>query len=304
MLKINKNKLKEIKFIILIKKRLMDLKPNKKQCKKRKIFNDLNMDLIKIGKRWKKRYIIYNWISFNYKRFFVKNNLKRIYKLKNFFNSQKKKIKFVKLDLPNFNEKSNKFFNKLKPYQKKKFIKKIIFRRNLVYKISCISFLYNFKKVLCMHKIISKRNIKKNTKIFLAKFKIKIVDQKKITKFLNFKFRVKKRKKNLNKKNLFMKKNVKRQKRIKPHYLVLRTSEANCHMNLTDSKGNTKFVVSCGHLGFKGSKRSSKYAIEKLTILVIKKLKKYRLLNIIAKLKGYSKKHKTNFKLFFLNKIR
>ena len=200
MLKINKNKLKEIKFIILIKKRLMGLKPNKKQCKKRKIFNGLNMDLFKIGKRWIKRYIIYNWISFNYKRFFVKNNLKKIYKLKNFFNSQKKKIKFVKLDLQNFNEKSNKFFNKLKPYQKKKFIKKINFRRNLVYKISCISFMYNFKKVLCIHKIISKRNIKKNTKIFLAKFKIKIVDQKKITKFLNFKFRVKKRKKNLNKK--------------------------------------------------------------------------------------------------------
>ena len=308
MLKINKNKLKEMKFILLIKKRLMGIKPNTKQYYKRRRFNDFNMSILKQDKRLRK-FILYNWTSFGYKQLlFIKNKLKKKYKLKNFFLLQKKKINILKFKNLKLN-KDTKFFKSLKQklrLKKKvmKFMKKLNFRRNLVYKTNCIRFIYNLKKINYINNKHSKKELKKNTIKFFKLYKFKLLRLKKPAKFLNFKYRVKERNQKLIKKNLFIKKNIKRQNRIKPHFLVLRTSEANCHMNLTDSKGNTKFVLSCGHLGFKGSKRSSKYAIEKLTDRVIKKLKKYRLLNLVAKLKGYSKKHKTIFKLFIKNKIR
>jgi len=146
--------------------------------------------------------------------------------------------------------------------------------------------------ILIQKRILQRYKRKVRIKSILRKKSIKIL------KYLNYKYRVKFKGNEVSKKNRFMKINQKRENEKKPHFLMLNTSESNCHINLTDSRGNTKFVRSCGHLGFKGSKRSSKFAIERLAIDVASKIEKYRLLNILVKLKGYSKKNRVIFRLF------
>lgn len=222
------------------------------------------------------------------KPYLIKKNLAKAYKLKQFFNAKNKILDF-------------KFDSIAKKSLKRRLKKRI--NSNLLLKHRCLLFI---SKLSYINRV--KNELRKKKRIHLYKTRtasfMNNILKKSPIKFLNHKFRIVKRDEKLIKKNLFMKINVKRRKRIKPHILVLRTSETNCHMALTDSKGNAKFVTSCGQLGFKGAKRSSKYAIEKLTTHVIKKLKRYNLLNIVAKIKGYSKKHKTIFKLFVSAKIR
>ena len=190
--------------------------------------------------------------------------------------------------------------NKAKDIKKKKFLK---IKRRLKTKLNLRRFIYYKIHVILLIKDLQKyQKIRKIRKIL--KNKVRKKRPQAIIKHLNFKFRVKKRKKESLNINRFIKRNKKWEKTRKPHFLVLRTSESNSHMSLTDSKGNTKFVCSCGQLGFRGAKRSSKYAIEKLALHVVNKLRKYRLLNILLKIKGYSTQHRIVFKVFIKVKKR
>ncbi len=83
------------------------------------------------------------------------------------------------------------------------------------------------------------------------------------------------------------KKNLKNiRKTVSKYVLHITTTISNTFMTLCDEIGNVIFVVSCGKLGIKGSKKNTPFAVERLLDEVIKFLNETVAQELKIKIKG------------------
>ncbi|MEA3452857.1 MAG: 30S ribosomal protein S11 [Patescibacteria group bacterium] len=76
------------------------------------------------------------------------------------------------------------------------------------------------------------------------------------------------------------------QKRFKSGFVYIYSSYNNTILTLTDEKGNVLFWASAGKIGFKGTKKGTPYAANRVAELMAQTIQKLKLDEISIKVKG------------------